>query len=115
MPKYIPKHILRDSNKIRKSDVYEEIAKLTVLQAVRDWVDLHKEKKKKPLWLGKGCNESSEIKNIENFFLSERFNMFTNIDGKVLLDYLKETYLFCGTYKKTKETDKKRFLMNRGF
>jgi len=93
-------YLKADTKRRDYNDPYAEIAAAAVRQAVNDWVELHK-KRGKPEWLRdppgtkkeNRRTKADEIRNIEEFFLSEDFQMYTDIDGKKLLEYLKDLYL----------------------
>lgn len=68
------------------TEPYEELANAIVLQAVKDYRDSRKKLKRHPK------NEAAKnmLADCEEFFCSDRFGMFTKIDGKTLLRRLKE-------------------------
>ncbi|MGN1023401.1 MAG: hypothetical protein ACI4OJ_07885 [Lachnospiraceae bacterium] len=67
-------------------DPYERLGNAVVLLAVRDWKMAAKRLK------GGRKNDAAERvrAETEEFFLSDRFSMFTRIDGKALLKRLKK-------------------------
>ena len=68
------------------TDPYENLANAIVMQAVKDWRDAVKKLKKRPRY-----EPAKEIKEeCEEFFLSERFGIFTKVDGRWLLQKLKK-------------------------
>ena len=67
-------------------DPYQELANAVVLQAVRDYRDAVKK-----LSRGKTNTAAEQMKNeCERFFKSGHFNIFTELDGKVLLSQLEK-------------------------
>ena len=63
-------------------DPYEELANAIIVQAAKDYKDVLK-----------GCVESNtkNRKELEQFFHSEYFITLTNLDGKVLMERLRQT------------------------
>ncbi|MDY6334989.1 MAG: hypothetical protein SPL56_09325 [Lachnospiraceae bacterium] len=67
-------------------DPYERLANAVVKQAVDDWRLAVKKLKRR-----KRNQEAQRIKeDAEEFFLSERFLCYTSLDGKMLLQKLRE-------------------------
>ena len=67
-------------------DPYQELANAVVLQAVKDYRDAVKK-----LSRGKTNTAAEHMKNeCERFFKSGHFNIFTELDGKVLLSQLEK-------------------------
>lgn len=67
---------------------YENLANAVVLQAVKDWRLAKRKLKRKPR------NEDAKlmVKDCEDFFLSEYFRAFTDLDGAALLRRLQEEF-----------------------
>lgn len=67
-------------------DPYKRLANAVVLQAVMDWRNAVKRLKRR-----KRNSEAKRMKeDAEEFFLSERFLCYTSLDGKMLLQKLRE-------------------------
>lgn len=67
-------------------DPYKRLANAVVLQAVMDWRNAVKRLKRR-----KRNSEAKRMKeDAEEFFLSERFLCYTSLDGKTLLQKLRE-------------------------
>ena len=67
-------------------DPYQELGNAVVLQAVKDYRDAVKK-----LSRGKVNHAAEQMKNeCERFFKSSHFNIFTNLDGNVLLSQLEK-------------------------
>ena len=65
---------------------YEKLGNAVVMQAVRDWRSATRTLKRNP-----GNYECKRLKeDCEQFFLSQYFNVFTNLDGRDLLDKLRK-------------------------
>lgn len=70
-------------------DPYESLGNAVVLQAVRDYRDAAKK-----LSRGRRNPEAEKMKkDCERFFNSQHFNVFTNLDGKVILSELEKEVL----------------------
>lgn len=65
---------------------YERLGNAVVRQAVRDWRSSTRKLKRNP-----GNYEAKRIKKeCEQFFLSQYFDMYTDLDGRALLDKLRK-------------------------
>lgn len=70
----------------RNINPYEELGNAVVLQAVKDYRDAVKK-----LFRGKVNHAAEQMKaECERFFKSSHFNIFTNLDGNVLLSQLEK-------------------------
>lgn len=67
-------------------DPYEKLANAIILSAVRDYRMARKKLKKRP----KNEDAKLMVEDCERFFCSEWFQVLSNIDGKALLERLKE-------------------------
>lgn len=65
---------------------YEKLAKAVVWQAVKDYRAARKKLKKRP----DNKDAQDMLAGCEEFFLSHRFKLFTDIDGERLLHKLQE-------------------------
>lgn len=65
---------------------YEELGNAVVLQAVKDYRKAYKHLMRYPHSL----KAKHEVGNIEAFFRNQRFNLFTGLDGEMILDRLQE-------------------------
>lgn len=71
---------------VRNLSPYEALGNAVVLQAVKDYRDaVHKLSRGK-----KNTNAESTKQECERFFQSPYFNVFTQLDGKVLLSQLEK-------------------------
>ena len=68
------------------TDPYEELAQAIILQAVKDYRAARKKLKKRP----DNKDAQDMLAGCEEFFLSHRFKLFTDIDGERLLHKLQE-------------------------
>lgn len=88
-------HKLNPVPKANGNSPYHDIAMASVEMAVRDWIDLmlHSETYR-PDWMYKREYPKKEdaVADIERFFLGEEFKMYTNLNGKKLLDDLYMLY-----------------------
>lgn len=65
---------------------YEKLGNAVVMQAVKDWRYATRKLKRKP-----DNYEAKRLKKeCEQFFMSQYFNMHTNLDGRALLDKLRK-------------------------
>lgn len=84
--------------KPRGDDPYREIAMAAIRQAVMDYTDLAKGKT--PEWLRKRVTtREREMEKIEEFFYSEDFLLYTDMDGPTMLRKVKEQ-IACKARKK---------------
>ena len=67
-------------------DSYEKLANAIILSAVKDYRIARKKLKKRP----KNEDAKLMVEDCERFFCSEWFQVLSNIDGKALLERLKE-------------------------
>lgn len=65
---------------------YERLANAIILSAVRDYRSALKRLARDPK--SKYANE--EVKDLERFFLSQWYQMLTEVDGEMLIDKLRE-------------------------
>ena len=65
---------------------YEKLCKAVVMQAVRDWRYVTRTLKRNP----DKYEAKRHKKDCEQFFLSQYFNMYTDLDGRALLDKLRK-------------------------
>lgn len=68
------------------TDPYKNLANAIILQAVKDYREAGKKLKKRP----KNGNIKLMAKDCERFFCSEWFGALSNLDGRMLLKWLKE-------------------------
>jgi hypothetical protein len=65
---------------------FERLGNAVVMQAVRDWRSATRTLKRNP-----GNYEAKRLKeDCEQFFLSQYFNIYTDLDGRALLDKLRK-------------------------
>lgn len=75
--------------KLRGNDPYKELACSAIRQAVMDYTVLAKGKT--PEWLRKRVTtREREMEKIEEFFYSEDFLLYTDMDGPAILRKVKE-------------------------
>lgn len=89
------KHYLKPDNKAGKFSPYEQIALASVEKAIRDWIELMTHNDKYwPEWLSRKMypTKADAIADIERFMLSEDWKMYTDLDGKKILDKLYSMY-----------------------
>lgn len=68
------------------TDPYENIANAIVMQAVKDYRWARHKLRKRP----KNTGAKVMIEDCESFFISEWFETLTNVDGKTILNKLKQ-------------------------
>ncbi len=65
---------------------YRDLANAVILQAVQDWRSASGTLKRNP----RNAKAKSKLAECEQFFLSEWFKTLSDVDGKTILDRLRE-------------------------
>ncbi len=89
------KHYLKPEVKAGKFSPYEQIALASVEKSIRDWIDLMThDDKYRPEWMHKRKypTKADAVADIERFMLSEDWKMYTDLDGRKILDKLYSMY-----------------------
>jgi hypothetical protein len=68
-------------------DAYKRLGNAVILQAARDYKRAYRKRARYP----KDNSAKDECRELEEFFRSQRFQIFTDLDGPALLEKLQKT------------------------